>query len=481
MDWNAGFQRRMNSDAGCSSEPSGQQGHGGMTCSSPAAPLGRRELLKRVTIGSLGVGLIGSAGLLEAFSHSEGDGTPARQDASSLPADSSTLQTLRSAIAEMKARSGRNPLDPLGWHLYGGQHSIFCATNAFRMQVHYGWFFLPWHRAFLSNLEQKIRRLSGDRSFALPYWDWTRHARPPRAYFGAGNPLHDTTRVYGPDESLPADFTELGPAMRGPGFGHFAGLSRDPSRPQTEGTLEQGAHNNVHNWIGGNMASFDGAGFDPIFSAHHGNIDRLWEAWRAAAPGQRDPADKAWHDQLFPFYGASGEVEQIRVGDLLDTRKLGYVYDRLDWRHTLSAASTPRYPGDGTTLASLTLSAESRAKVRRLVAAPSRGRAILQYRRMQIPAHPLCHRIFLLHPGEARSAAVDTASYCGTFTLLPIPDASHGLDNYVTTQMEVPKAALAALLRDAPVHVTAVPVPLKERTIPTEPLRLQGVELLIDA
>jgi hypothetical protein len=169
------------------------------------------------------------------------------------------------------------------------------------------------------------------------------------------------------------------------------------------------------------------------------------------------------------------------MGDLLDTRKLGYVYDRLDWLHTLTAATTPQYPGDGTTLATLVLGPESRAKVRRLVAEPSKGRAVLQYRRMQIPVHPLCHRIFLLHPADARSAAVDAASYCGTFTLLPIPDASHGLDNYVTTQMEVPKAALAALLRDAPVHVTAVPVPLKERSVPTEPLRLQGVELLIDA
>jgi hypothetical protein len=434
-----------------------------------------------MTVGGLGVGLIGSAGLLQAFSEPADEGVPARQDAASLAPNSSTLTTLRNTIAEMKERSDRNALDPLGWHLYGGQHSIFCATNAFRMQIHYGWFFLPWHRAFLSNLEQKIRRLSGDRGFALPYWDWTRDPRPPQAYFGSGNPLHDTTRIYGPAESLPSDFTELGPAMRGPGFGHFAGLSRDPSRPQTEGTLEQGAHNNVHNWIGGNMASFDGAGFDPIFSAHHGNIDRLWEAWRAASPGKRDPVDPAWHNQLFPFFGAAGEVEKIRVGDLLDTRKLGYVYDRLGWQHTLSAASTPQYPGDGTTLAALTLSPETRAQVRRLAATPSRGRVLLQYRRMQIPIHPLCHRIFLLHPAEARSAAVDTATYCGTFTLLPIPDASRGLDNFVTTQMEVPQRALAALLRDAPVHVTAVPVPLKGRAIPTEPLRLQGVELLIEA
>jgi hypothetical protein len=379
----------------------------------------------------------------------------------------------------MKKRSDRNPLDPLGWHVYGSQHSVFCSTSAFRMQIHYGWFFLPWHRAFLSNLEQKIRLLTSDRSFALPYWDWTAQAAPPRAFFGKGNPLYDTTRVYGPDEQLPADFTELGPAMRGPGFGHFAGLSRDPSRPQTEGTLEQGAHNNVHNWLGGNMASFDGAGFDPIFSAHHGNIDRLWEAWRSEDPNARDPADPAWRDQLFPFIDENGTVKQMKIAELLDTRSLGYVYDRKNWQHTLSLASTPQYPGDGTTLATLSVTPEARAKIRRLVDSPSQGRVTLRYKRMQIPVHPLCHRIFLLHPAEARSSKIDVATYCGTFTLLPIPDASHGLDKFVTTQMEVPRPALAALIRNETVLVTAVPVPLKERAIPTEPLRLQGVELLI--
>jgi hypothetical protein len=330
-------------------------------------------------------------------------------------------------------------------------------------------------------LEQKVRRLSGDRRFALPYWDWTRDPHLPAAFFGTRNPLADSTRVYGVADALPADFVELGPAMRGPGFRYFAGFSRDPSRPQTEGTLEQGAHNNVHNWIGGNMASFDGAGFDPIFSAHHGNIDRLWEAWKAAAPGNRDPDDRLWRDQRFPFYGAGGAVEQVRIEDLLDTRRLGYSYDRLDWSHTLTAAATPVYPGGGAVLAKLVLNDQSRAKVRQLVENAALGRAVLRYRRMQIPVHPLCHRIFMLHPAGARSAPIDAASYCGTFTLLPIPDPSHGLDQFVTTQMEVPRSAFPALLGGAPVHIVAVPVPLRERSGPAEPLRLEGVEILIEA
>jgi hypothetical protein len=431
-------------------------------------------------IGGAGVAVTGSAALLIPSAKAAG-GVPVRRDLSTMTSDDPALATFREGVRLMRLRSDVNPLDPLGWHMYGAQHSIFCATNSFKMQIHYGWLFLPWHRAFLSNLEQKIRRLTGDHQFALPYWDWTRSPRLPAQMFGEGNPLNDTTRIQNPTDTLPSDFTELGPAMRAGTFGQFLGYRRDPGNPQIEGTLEQSAHNNVHNWIGGNMASFDGAGFDPLFGTHHGNIDRLWEAWRASSPSNRNPADPAWASTKFALYGASGDVERIRVADLVDTERLGYRFDRLDWRHTLGASAVPTYPGGGAVLARLRLSEAQKAKVRRLVAAPGGGRVVLSYERMQIPVHPLCHRIFLLHPSEASSASIDSASYCGTFTLLPIPGTASGLDRTVTTQMEVPKAALAALLREQTVAVSAVPVPLKGRLIPEEPLRLEGVSLVVEA
>lgn len=430
---------------------------------------------------ALGPALFGLAGLAQCTMVEEDSGVRVRRNLASLSPDDSVLRTFRSGVAEMKARSERNPLDPLGWHIYGAQHSMFCATNAFKMQVHYGWFFLPWHRAYLLNLEQKIRAVTDDDSFALPYWDWTSSPGLPASFAGADNPLNDTTRLYGPSDVLPADFTHLGPALRAPSFKQFGGLARIAADPQVEGMLEQGVHNNIHNWIGGNMASFDGAGFDPIFSAHHGNIDRLLEAWLAASPDHRLPEATDWRNKRFPFYGAGGNVEQIRVGDLSQTRELGYVYDTLGWRQTLTRATTPEYPGGGKVVAMLSLSEKDRASVRRLMDEPAKGRAILRYDRVQLPVHPLCHRIFLLHPKDAGGASVDAAAYCGTFTLLPIPDQSQGLDRTVSTQFELPEAALSALDRDAPVYITIVPVPLKGRSIPSEPLRLNGVELIIDA
>jgi hypothetical protein len=398
---------------------------------------------------------------------------PIRRDISGMGAEDRDLLIFREGVRMMRERSDRNPLDPLGWHIYGAQHSIFCATNSFKMQIHYGWFFLPWHRAFLINLERKIRLLTDRPEFALPYWDWTRSPRLPAAMFGAGNPLADTTRIQGPDDILPLDFTELGPAMRGPTFRHFVGYRRDPDSPQIEGTLEQSAHNNVHNWIGGNMASFDGAGFDPMFALHHGNVDRLWAAWRKASPAHQDPTDAAWRDHRFAFYGADGKVERPRVGDILDEAAMGYSFDRLDWRHTLPKNAPPAFPGGGQLLGRARLSEGQRARFVNQSTGTGASRVLVQYERLQLPIHPLCHRLFLLHGGQA--------TYCGTFTLLPIPGAVAGLDTDVSTQMEVPAAAVAALRSGASVSVVAVPVQLKGRTIPKEPLRLAGVTLTLDA
>lgn len=397
---------------------------------------------------------------------------PVRRDISTMRNDDPDLLIFREGVRLMRARSDENALDPLGWHMYGAQHSMFCAVNSFKMQIHYGWFFLPWHRAFLLNLEQKIRFLTDRPEFALPYWDWTRSPKMPAPMFGADNPLNDTTRIQGPEDALPLDFTELGPAMRGPTFRHFVGYPRSPLAPQIEGTLEQSAHNNVHNWIGGNMASFDGAGFDPMFALHHGNIDRLWAAWQNASKMHVEPDNPEWRNHRFAFFGANKRVSETRVGDLVDEEALGYSFDRLDWRSTLPAGSPPAFTGTAQVLAEVKLTERQRNIIQDDDKSARATRVMVRYERLQLPFHPLCHRLYLLHGG--------TSSYCGTFTLLPIPGAENGLEKTVTTQMEVPLAAMAALRSGSRVEVAAVPVALKGRNIPTEALRLDGVTLTID-
>ena len=56
---------------------------------------------------------------------------------------------------------------------------------------HGNWWFYVWHRGYLGYFEQTIRNLSGDATFAMPYWDWTVLPQIPDPFFdGVLNP-HD--------------------------------------------------------------------------------------------------------------------------------------------------------------------------------------------------------------------------------------------------------------------------------------------------
>jgi tyrosinase len=55
--------------------------------------------------------------------------------------------------------------DPRNWYRLAFVHALDCP--------HGNWWFLPWHRGYIGWFEQICRDLSGDPSFALPYWDWT--------------------------------------------------------------------------------------------------------------------------------------------------------------------------------------------------------------------------------------------------------------------------------------------------------------------
>ncbi|MFJ8719354.1 tyrosinase family protein [Streptomyces violaceus] len=49
-------------------------------------------------------------------------------------------------------------------------------------------------------------------------------------------------------------------------------------RSRLEGFTGTGLHNQVHRWIGGDMAPASSPN-DPVFFLHHANVDRLWESW----------------------------------------------------------------------------------------------------------------------------------------------------------------------------------------------------------
>ena len=85
---------------------------------------------------------------------------------------SSALASYKKAIKVMLALP---PNDPRSWYRQVLVHTVDCP--------HGNWWFLPWHRGYLGWFERICRELSGDSTFALPYWDWSKEPRIPEVMF----------------------------------------------------------------------------------------------------------------------------------------------------------------------------------------------------------------------------------------------------------------------------------------------------------
>jgi tyrosinase len=72
---------------------------------------------------------------------------------------------------------------------------------------HGNWWFYVWHRGYLGYFERTIRVLSGEDSFAMPYWDWTQQPQiPDRMFDGVLSP---TDKAFEPYTGNLAAFTSL--------------------------------------------------------------------------------------------------------------------------------------------------------------------------------------------------------------------------------------------------------------------------------
>ncbi len=65
--------------------------------------------------------------------------------------------------------------DPRNWFRNAFTHLMDCP--------HGNWWFYVWHRGYLGYFEETIRSLSGDPTFAIPYWDWTMLPEIPASMF----------------------------------------------------------------------------------------------------------------------------------------------------------------------------------------------------------------------------------------------------------------------------------------------------------
>jgi tyrosinase len=95
--------------------------------------------------------------------------------------------------------------DPRNWFRNAFIHLMDCPHGNL-------WFYV-WHRGYLGHVERTIRELSGDSSFALPYWDWTQLPQIPDAMFEGA--LTPTDRAFEPYTGNLALFTSfIKPALK---------------------------------------------------------------------------------------------------------------------------------------------------------------------------------------------------------------------------------------------------------------------------
>jgi tyrosinase len=169
-----------------------------------STPLGttRRHFLK-TTLATAGV-----AALPHGFALAQGPAKYRRYNVTS-PNGKKALASYAKAIRVMLKLP---PDHPHNWFRNAFVHLMDCP--------HGNWWFYVWHRGYLGYFEQTIRNLSGDPTFAMPYWDWTQLPQIPDSMFDGV--LTPTDAAYAPYTKDIGTFTPfIQPTLKR----YWAGLS----------------------------------------------------------------------------------------------------------------------------------------------------------------------------------------------------------------------------------------------------------------
>lgn len=257
------------------------------------------------------------------------------------------------------------------WENYAKLHAYHCTDSGVPMvQVHWSWYFLPWHRGYIYFLERILGNILNTNfgwngnAFAYPYWDWSNHQEMPntklRQQAGLASPLfgYDLTQedmvtadnldfdnlalydgnrkpsitqpTMDPSNEVSADSKQhisetkwymsgdyINAILQAP-FEIFGGKSVT-DRNTGQGLMEQGPHNNGHDWVGTrygsnrNMGTLRYAANDPIFFMHHGNIDRIFSLYNQPMPDVNGP----WGQQEYTYVDIDGSPVKVTVKDIM--------------------------------------------------------------------------------------------------------------------------------------------------------------------
>jgi len=185
--------------------------------------------------------------------------------------------------------------------------------------------FLPWHRAYLLDLERELQAI--DPSVTLPYWRFDRPAPTLFTPEFLGRADANGTVHFSATNPLQFWVTDGVPGInRRPFFTTETGSAHVITEAETLAlgdqyaaflSMEGNPHGFAHTSFGGSISSIDTAAKDPLFFLLHANVDRLWAKWQrrfgrfdpnAAASFASGP-NRIGHnlpDTMWPWNGVTG-------------------------------------------------------------------------------------------------------------------------------------------------------------------------------
>lgn len=336
-----------------------------------------RHLVKVIMIGLLGILLV-LAGK-EIFRLFKGEKRYVRYEVHSKEG-ARNLKAMDSALKIMRSLPCDNPLS---WYYQGAIHWIpdtiknnsLCNSYHTPADLKEAWdncthspsgkeklHFLLWHRMYIWHFEKIVRKLSGYKDFALPYWEYTnpRHRTLPDMLRTKGSSLYESCRFDGLNNGYPMsgeieralDITDLMNRSNYKTFCYqinsaphgavhdYCGAGND-----TTGTLQ--FNNPITGGISntGLMGWVPTAGFDPVFWTHHSEIDRIWQKWTNSENGKAATYDEL-KDTPWPyiFFDENGKKVEYTLKQVLDI-----VYGEMDYDFSDGTKLIPKSPATLTT------------------------------------------------------------------------------------------------------------------------------------
>lgn len=287
-----------------------------------------------------------------------------------LKMDSNEKNLFIKGVELMVADSG-----PLGWAMQANLHDAQTGEpQGITSCPHGNPFFLPWHRAYITNFEDIMiaklqaycngdnpEKLTMPSNFGLPYWAWEESNGIPSEFLTnknlAPHLITDTSQQRRGNQSLNDNYDQFASSVKRYIDGELNNTSflgttewfQHNEQTHTWWTSEfENWHGYVHVEIGGSMLSPSTTARDPIFWLHHCNVDRIWSLWMTSTAqrprnipvvpaiiselggGTTPAAERDWlSSSIGPFYDATGKQVSYTVKDTVISvaKGFGFQYD----------------------------------------------------------------------------------------------------------------------------------------------------------